>query len=440
MWQRTARLWTSAPDSYASTPEYPMQQNANGGRLAAFLADDLRQARIKLTALWLERISARVRLAPNQVLPTDALLDHIPLIIDGIAAHLEDPAQLVAADAEVIMHARELGALRHEQGFDLFEILKEYEILSGILLEHLTVAADECHVPCGRGELVECAQRVFHAITLVQEATAAEYMQLLQDKLSEREERLRHFNRTLTHEFRNRIGAARGAAQILLMPGIPESKQAELVGVVDRSTRDMQLVLDNLLELSRVKGDIRQQRHVRLPEAAREVVRELREMADAAGVSVRLREELPDCEVPAAAVELCLTNLVANAIKYADPRKSERRVEVRGYHGTDDDDGERVVVVEVCDNGIGVPEDQRDQLFRRFFRVNDERTAGIGGTGLGLSIVRETIEELGGRVWTDFPAEGSIFAFTLPCRRHGERREADREKTQEAETPRMGSV
>jgi signal transduction histidine kinase len=417
-----------------------MRQNPNGGRLAIVLADDLRQARIKLTALWLERISARVRLTPNRVLPTDALLDHIPLIIDGIAAHLEDPAQLVAADAAVIVHARALGALRHEQGFDLFEILKEYEILSGILLEHLTVAADESQEPCGRGELIECAQRVFHAITLVQEATAAEYMQLLQEKLSEREERLRHFNRTLTHEFRNRIGAARGAAQILLMPGIPESKQAELVGVVDRSTRDMQLVLDNLLELSRVKGDARRQRHVHLPEAAREVVRELREMAAAAGVSVVLTQELPDCEVPAAAVELCLTNLIANAIKYADPLKTERHVEVRGHFGIDDYQGEREVVVEVCDNGIGVPEGQRDQLFRRFFRAKDNRTTGIEGTGLGLSIVRETIEELGGRVWADFPAEGSVFIFTLPCRRRAERREADREKIGEAEAPRTESV
>jgi signal transduction histidine kinase len=281
---------------------------------------------------------------------------------------------------------------------------------------------------------------VFHAITLVQEATAAEYMQLLQEKLSEREERLRHFNRTLTHEFRNRIGAARGAAQILLMPGIPESKQAELVGVVDRSTRDMQLVLDNLLELSRVKGDARRQRHVHLPEAAREVVRELREMAAAAGVSVRVTQELPDCEVPAAAVELCLTNLVANAIKYADPLKAERRVDVRGYFSIDDDQRERAVVVEVCDNGIGVPEGQRDQLFRRFFRAHDHRSAGIEGTGLGLNIVRETIEELGGRVWADFPADGSVFAFTLPCRRRAERREADREKTAEAEAPRTESV
>jgi signal transduction histidine kinase len=417
-----------------------MQQHPNDGRLASLLADSLRQARVRLTALWLERISARVRLTPNRVLPTDALLDHVPLILDGIAAHLEDPALLVAADTTVIVHARELGALRHEQGFDLFEILQEYEILSGILLEHLSVAADGIQLQCGRGEVLECAQRVFHAVTLVQQATVAEYMQLLQAKLSEREERLRHFNRTLTHEFRNRIGAARGAAQLLLMPGIPDAKVPDLFRVVDRTTREMQAVLDNLLELSRVKGDVRQQRHVRLPEAAREVARELREMAASAGVDVSLAPELPDCEVPAAAVELCLTNLIANAIKYADPAKEERRVEVGGYFSSGDDQAEREVVIEVSDNGIGVPEDQRDRLFQRFFRVSDERVQGIEGTGLGLSIVRQTIEELGGRVWAAFPAERSVFAFSLPCRRQAERREADRKKTEEAQLPRTESV
>ncbi|HEU6450916.1 MAG TPA: sensor histidine kinase [Gemmatimonadaceae bacterium] len=415
-------------------------QHPNGGRPAALLAESLRQARVRLTALWLERINARIRLVPNRVLPTDALLDHVPLILEGIAGHLEDPAQLVTADAAVIVHARELGALRHEQGFDLFEILKEYEILTGILLEHLSVAADVLPEPCERGELLECAQRVFHAVTLVQEATVAEYMQLLQAKLSEREERLRHFNRTLTHEFRNRIGAARGAAQLLLMPGISETKVPELCHVVDRSIGEMQALLDNLLELSRVKGDARQQRHVRLPEAAREVARELRAMAESAGVRVSLSPDLPDCEVPAAAVELCLTNLIANAIKYADPTKRERRVEIGGYFITGDDRMEREVVIEVSDNGIGVPEDQRDRLFQRFFRVRDERVHGIDGTGLGLSIVRQTIEELGGRVWAAFPAERTVFAFSLPCRRDAERREEDRQKTEEAELPRIESA
>jgi signal transduction histidine kinase len=41
----------------------------------------------------------------------------------------------------------------------------------------------------------------------------------------------------------------------------------------------------------------------------------------------------------------------------------------------------------------------------------------VDGTGLGLSIVRETVEALGGRVWAEFPAEGSVFAFAVPCRR-----------------------
>jgi signal transduction histidine kinase len=413
-------------------------QHPIDGSLATRLAARLRQARTELTARWLERIAARVHLDPSCVLPTDELLDHMPLILAGIADHLEDPAQLIAADTTVVAHARSLGALRHEQGFDLFEILKEYEILSNILLAHLTAAADDSDEQGGRGELLECGQRVFHAVSLIQQATAAEYMQRMQEKLSEREERLRQFNRALTHELRNRIGAARGATQLLMMPDIPEPRQSELLGVVDRSTREMQAVLDNLLELSRVRGDARQQRHVRLPEAVREVVRELREMSDAASVSVRISPDLPDCEVHAAAVELCVTNLVSNAIKYADRAKPERWIELRGYFAASDDTAERQVVVEVRDNGLGVPAGQRDQIFQRFFRANDASMAGIDGTGLGLSIVRETIEDLGGRVWADFPGEGSVFAFSLPCRRQSERREADRESTAAAEAPNAG--
>lgn len=382
-----------------------------------------------MTARWLERITSRVKLDPNRILPTDELLDHVPLILEGIADHLEDPARFVAADTAVVAHARALGALRHEQGFDLFEILKEYEILSGILMTHLALVADELDEPCGRGELLDCSQRVFHAISLIQEATAAEYLQRMQYKLSEREERLRQFNRTLTHELRNKIGVARGASMLLMMPDLDDSKRSELLGVVERSTREMQTVLDDLLELSRVKGDARQQRHVRLPEAAREVVRELREMAENAGVTIRLAPDLPDCEIHAAAVELCLTNLISNAIKYADPKKAERWVEVCGYLRTGDDDSLSEVVVEVRDNGMGVPVSQRENLFRRFFRAHNESAPDIYGSGLGLSIVRETMEDLGGRAWAEFPAEGSVFAFSLPCRRHFDRRSEDSERT-----------
>ncbi|MGI8510149.1 MAG: ATP-binding protein [Gemmatimonadaceae bacterium] len=388
--------------------------------LAATLATHLRAARDELTARWLERISARVALEPNRVFPTEQLLDHVPLLVDGIAAYLENPATMIVADMLVIDKARELGALRHAQGFDQFEILKEFEILGGILLTFIGGVAEQSNEPCGRAELLGCAQRVFHAVSLIQEATTTQFLQLMTQRLAEREERLKAFNLTLTHEFRNRIGATLGAAQILGMGGIADDKREQLSAVIVRNAKGMQVVLDNLLELSRVGSDSRQQRHVRLPQAAAEAARQLRETAHSHKVTVRLLPTMPDVEVNAAAVELCLTNLISNAIKYSDPAEPDRWIEVRGKVEETTGDGIRQVIVEVADNGLGVPLKERQRLFERFFRAEDAAASGVEGTGLGLSIVRETIHSLGGTVWAEFPENGSVFAFSLPCRREGE--------------------
>jgi signal transduction histidine kinase len=76
------------------------------------------------------------------------------------------------------------------------------------------------------------------------------------------------------------------------------------------------------------------------------------------------------------------------------------------------------LVVRVRDNGLGVPDRERERLFERFFRAEDARTSGVEGTGLGLSIVRDTVESIGGRAWAEFETQGSTFAIALPCRRN----------------------
>lgn len=383
--------------------------------LATVLSERLLESREILTKRWLDRISVRVSLDARLVFPSHDLLDHVPLLIDGVAAYVADPAAVVSADMAVVAKARELGSLRYEQGFDQYEILKEFEILGGILLAFIGEVADETEIPCGRSELLACAQHVYHAVSLILQATSTQFLQLVTDKVGEREGRLRAFNRALTHEFRNRIGASLGAAQILELPDLPDSKRAELAALIVRNVQGMRGVLDNLLELSRVDADSRQQRHVRLPEAAAEVRRELRDMAQVHGVTLQQDDELPDVEVAAAAVELCLTNLVSNAIKYRDPVSENSWIAIRGRIETQTG-GDSHVIVEVADNGIGVPADKRPQLFERFFRAGNA-SAGIDGTGLGLSIVRDAVAQLGGRVWAEFPDVGSIFAFSLPSRR-----------------------
>jgi signal transduction histidine kinase len=388
--------------------------------LAPALAARMREAREELTRRWLDRIAERVELDPNRIFPTDALLDHVPLLIDGVADYLADPAHEIAADMPVVAKAMELGELRHAQGFDEYELLKEYELLGGILFSFLTRCVDEIDAPCSRGELLVCAHRIFHALSLIEQATVTHYLRLMKGRLREREQRLRGFNRALTHELKNQIGAAMGALEVVRIDELPDAQRGAMLDIAARNVASMRGVLDNLLELSRLDAaaEGRQERRILLPRAVSEAVRELRQSARAAGVEIRIAA-LPEVEVSAAATELAVSNYVSNAIKYADRAKPRRWVEVRGTL-SDESEGGQELVIEVRDNGLGVPEEQRARLFEQFFRAHETIT-GVEGTGLGLSIVRDAVEPLGGRAWAEFPEEGgSAFFIAFPSRRTGE--------------------
>ena len=384
--------------------------------LAPKLADRLRSARDDLTRRWLERISARVSLDPNRTFPTAELVDHVPLLIAGIADHLENPVHEIGADIPVVAKAMELGAMRYRQGFDAYQILKEYELLGSILYTFLVATVEEIDGPVDKAELMLCGHRLFRAIALVQQATTTQYLRLLRERIHERETRLKTFNQMVTHELKTRLNAVLGASQLLEAGPSDPAQQARFAQIISRNARDIQARLDSLLELSRIDEDLRQQKHVTLRRAAAEVARQLREPIEATGIDLRIAEDLPAVEVNAAAIELCLRNYVTNAIKYADLDRSQRWVEVTGSY--EEAEQSCNVVVRVCDNGRGVPEEARARLFDRFFRVEEHTVSGIEGTGLGLSIVRDAVEALGGRAWAEFPERGgSVFAFSLPCRR-----------------------
>jgi signal transduction histidine kinase len=385
--------------------------------LAKVLADRMRDSRDDLTHRWLDRIGARVRLDPNRIFPTDALLDHVPLLIAGIADYIENPDRVILSDVPVVAKAMELGELRFSQGFDEYELLKEYEIFGGILFSFLSRIADGIEEPCSRGELLACAHRLFLAVALIQQATLTHYLSLVKEQLNEREQRLRGFNRALSHELRNLMGTIGGAAEILEVGAASEDQRQKMVSMIVRNTANMKVALENLVELSRLDEDARRSRHIGLSRAAAEVARQLRETARNSGVEIRLAPDFPAVDVSAAAFELCLSNLVANAIKYADPAKDKRLVEVRAEVTTPDDGAEPQTIVEVRDNGLGVPEASRSRLFERFFRGHEDTQDSIDGTGLGLSIVRETAASMGGRAWVDFREDGTSFFFSMPNRR-----------------------
>ena len=383
--------------------------------LKEFLAEELRSRRNAIVARWLERISARVTLDDNKVFPTDELLNHVPLLIDGVAAFLEHPESQLDTAAPVTAKAMELGALRHAQGFDAYQILKEHEMLIRIIFSELREPTEQHGA--SPAEMLECWEQIGHAVELIRQATVTQFLRLAAEKVKEREDRLRRFNRMVSHELKNRVGALRGGAHMLEEGWLSDPERKRFQEMIVENAEGLQHVLANLEALSRLESDSRQRRNVLLPQAVAEAVRQLRDAADAHGIAVIVSEALPPVEVDAAAAELCLSNLISNGIKYCDPGKDDRRIEISAeLRYPSMMEGE--LIVRVRDNGVGVPPEARPELFRRFFRAHSDTVTDADGTGLGLSIVRETAESLGGTAWAEFPDDGStIFAFSFPSRR-----------------------
>ncbi|MDB4906066.1 MAG: ATP-binding region ATPase domain protein [Gemmatimonadetes bacterium] len=381
------------------------------------LADRMRAARSEIVGRWLERIIARVSIEPQRVFPTDELLNHVPILVDGIADFLEHGDTANEGTVPLDAKSMELGALRHAQGFDAYEILKEHELLANILYnvmrEELALVGD-----AKPDEVAYCWQRVAEVLEHIRQSTMNHFLRKSAEQVRLREERLRRFNRMVSHELKNRVGAIRGAAGLLMEPWLEPAQVTQFNRIVAQNAEGMQRVIENLAALSRMDGDTRQQRNVMLPQAVAEVVRQLRDAATLNHVNVQVDAQIPAVEVDAAAVELCLGNYVSNAIKYADKRKPKRWVQVTAelIVSTPARPGE--LLVRVADNGLGVDPPARERLFEQFYRAHGDTVTGIEGTGLGLSIVQETVASLGGRVWTEFPAEGgSVFGFALPSRR-----------------------
>ena len=143
--------------------------------LAHLLAERVRANRATLTQRWLDRIAARSSMDRDTVFPSDVVLGPVSLLMDGIAAFVENPNTNMGPDVAIVAKARDLGALRHHQGFDANEILREYEMLGSILFAFAVEELEQCEWTGANQELLVCAQRLFRAIAIVQQSTMTHF-------------------------------------------------------------------------------------------------------------------------------------------------------------------------------------------------------------------------------------------------------------------------
>jgi len=174
---------------------------------------------------------------------------------------------------------------------------------------------------------------------------------------------------------------------------------------LQRLAERLTALIDGLLAYSRLSNRPLPMETVDLEAVLDDVAVDLEAPLESQGVELRRVGRLPSVKCNAARIGEVFQNLIANGAKYND--KAEKWVEVGC------DASGPVPVFCVRDNGIGIPEQHREKVFRIFKRLHEQSKYG-GGTGVGLTIVKKIVERHGGRIWLEStPGEGTAFYFTL---------------------------
>ena len=370
------------------------------------------EAHESLAARWLDRLNELLPVTAGEVFPTGALLDHVPSLIREIAGYLKDEeVNEFAANTFVLDKARELGELRYEQRASVHQLLREYRVLSAILVTFVEEETTRLDV-IAPSEVIAVLRRLSQAVAVLQQTTVETFIAKYTAQIDEQTRRLENFNRMVSHELRQPIGALQFAVK--LAEATDEAvARAGYREVIDRNLTRLVRLTDQLAMMSRLKAstDTAQTQRLPLSLVAREVARQLRDMAERRDVEIRISETLPIIEVDVAAVELILVNLISNAIKYSDPSKPERIVQVLGEAAPE----AWSIVVE--DNGMGIASEHLPRVFERAYRAHAERDEELGtdGFGLGLAIVSDCVKDLGGEITVESrPDEGASFKVRLP--------------------------
>jgi len=381
------------------------------------IAERMRAEHQVLAARWFERLVELLPVDARDVFPTESLLDHIPALIVEISAYLREPeADAIAANTAILEKARELGALRHAQQASLHQLLREYHVLSGVLVTFVLEEMDRLSVAPEPSAGVVLVARLHQAVDVLAQSTVESFVALYTQTITDQRERLEQFTRMAAHEWRQPLGALQFGVKLLKVEDLDQARTDRTLEIVERSVDQLVVLTQKLETVARINNaDNPIDQEVSVATVASEAARQLREMADARSVEIRVSETLPIVTVDVGRLELALVNLLSNGIKYSDPAKPERYVEITG--GETEDGLCRIMV---SDNGVGVPAAALHTIFHRFTRAHGDREdlKHVGGMGLGLSIVEDSVQAMHGQIEVvSTEGVGTTFVLTLPVTR-----------------------
>jgi PAS domain S-box-containing protein len=269
----------------------------------------------------------------------------------------------------------------------------------------------------GDKKVIQCNIR-----DITERKQAEEQMRVMQVQLEQtnrdlmkRNEEIQYLYHTLSHELKTPLTSAREFVSIVIdgLAGELNSTQLNYLRIAKQSCTELAVYINDLLDATRLDtGKL----HIELKAVSLAAIihRAMAIMEPvAAGKKIRLHEELDthlmDVMVDESRIMQILTNLLNNALKFTfegggiivklgeDPKSSE------------------YVQISVTDNGCGIPKDQIDNLFHRFYQIKKGDATPEKGVGLGLYLCREMVLLHGGNIWVKSAlGKGSTFSFTIP--------------------------
>ncbi|MGK7378286.1 ATP-binding protein [Planococcus sp. 1R117A] len=229
-------------------------------------------------------------------------------------------------------------------------------------------------------------------------------------------EKLREdFIANVSHELRTPIAMLQGYSEALLDDvGATEEERREMTKIIYEESQRMGRLVTDLLNLARMEsGYMRLYKElVQFNEVIERMTTKFSQAAKETGIQLSFTTELDDwaaAEIDEDRIEQVMTNLIDNALRHT-PAGGQVVVKVEQEQG--------YAKISVNDTGVGIPEEDLQYVFERFYKADKARTLGKGGTGLGLAIASNIINAHDGKIYAESKVgEGTSFIFLLPLKK-----------------------
>jgi signal transduction histidine kinase len=213
----------------------------------------------------------------------------------------------------------------------------------------------------------------------------------------------------VSHELKTPLTAMRTSAQVLEAAGIATETKREMLDIILRNIDRQTNLVNDLLDLSRIESGRMKLKfeRVSLDSLIADSIESVKHAASEKGIkqNLELSESLSSVKGDREKLTQVVINLLNNAIKFT-PRSGEITIKTIELNGQ--------VEVKVRDTGIGIPPEDLDKVFDKFYQVDSTLTREAGGTGLGLAICKGIVEAHNGKIWAESElGKGSTFIFTL---------------------------